>query len=157
MAEEIAEPALSDEEVLEQVEDASERARVSPLDPDFLIILGFAIIVDAIDMIIEWFSILVIPKLVLIIFDIVTFIIIGGWIYWRTGKIMQSRKDFVEGLTKKSEKMAKQVAKLERQLLKSPIGRTLIRASLAFLGELIPYIGLIPFWTISVILALREK
>jgi len=157
MAEEIAEPALSDEEVLEQVEDASEKARVSPLDPDFLIILGFAIIVDAIDMIIEWFSILVIPKLVLIIFDIVTFIIIGGWIYWRTGKIMQSRKDFVEGLTKKSEKMAKQVAKLERQLLKSPIGRTLIRASLAFLGELIPYIGLIPFWTISVILALREK
>jgi len=37
MAEEIAEPALSDEEVLEQVKDASEKVRVSPLDPDFLI------------------------------------------------------------------------------------------------------------------------
>jgi len=163
MAEEITEPTettLSDEDLLERIEDASEGVGVSPLHPDFLIILGFAVIVDLFDMIIEWFSILILPKLVLTIIDIVTFLIIGGWIYWRTGKIIQSRKDFVESLAKKSPKMAQQLGKMERTLgriIKSPLSRTLIRAGGALLGELIPYIGLIPFWIISVILTLREK
>jgi len=33
----------------------------------------------------------------------------------------------------------------------------LVRAGAALLGELIPFVGLVPFWTISVILTLREE
>jgi len=154
--EEAAAATLSDEEILERTDDASEKVRVSPLDPDFIIILfAIAVPADILDFILEWFNILILPKIVLTIVDIVVFIIVGGWIYWRTGKIAQSRKDFIEGLSKKSGKMAQQAGRMEKQLLKSPLGRVLVRAGLVFGGEI--FLGLIPFWIILVVFTLREK
>ena len=156
--EEAAAATLSDEEILERTDDASEKVRVSPLDPDFIIILfAIAVPADILDFILEWFNILILPKIVLTIVDIVVFIIVGGWIYWRTGKIAQSRKDFIEGLSKKSGKMAQQAGRMEKQLLKNPLGRALMRGGLAFLGELNLYVGLVPFWIILVVFTLREK
>jgi ABC-type transport system involved in cytochrome bd biosynthesis fused ATPase/permease subunit len=141
------------------IEDAGEKTRVSPLDPDFLLFaLPFAMIVDAIDIVLELASFLVIPKLIGIGMDIFTFSVIGGWIYFRTNKIIKRRKEQKEALQKQ---MTQKAGKMEQQLMKGavkgPLRKTLVRAGVAMLGELIPFVGLIPFWTISVILTLKEK
>ena len=143
----------------QSAEDAGEKAKVSPFDPDFLLFaLPFAILVDAIDIVLELTSILVIPKLVGWAMDAFTFAMIGGWIFYRTGKIIKSRQKQQEALQKK---MGAQAAKMQQQLakgaLKGPLRKTLIRAGAALLGELIPFVGLVPFWTISVILTLKEE
>ena len=143
----------------QSAEDAGEKARVSPFDPDFLLFaLPFAILVDAIDIVLELTSILVIPKLIGWGMDALTFAVIGGWIFYRTGKIIKSRQKQQEALQKK---MGAQAAKMQQQLakgaLKGPLRKTLVRAGAALLGELIPFVGLVPFWTISVILTLREE
>ena len=133
--------------------------RVSPLDPDFLLFaLPFAILVDAIDIILELTSIFVLPKAIGIAMDIITFTIIGGWIYWRIGRISKSREEqkraFQKQLAQKSTQMQQQLAK---GITKGPLRKTFIRVGATLLGELIPFVGLLPFWTISVILTLREK
>ena len=145
--------------VEQSIEDAGEKARVSPLDPDFLLFaLPFAILVDAVDIILELTSVLVIPKLIGWAIDAFVFVVIGGWIFYRTGKIIKSRQKQQEVLQKK---MGQQAAKMQRQLVKGavkgPLRKTLTRAGVTLLGELIPFVGLIPFWTISVILTLKEK
>ncbi|PIV42530.1 MAG: hypothetical protein COS26_02010 [Candidatus Nealsonbacteria bacterium CG02_land_8_20_14_3_00_40_11] len=143
----------------QSTENAGEKARVSPLDPDFICFaLPFAIIVDAIDIILELTSVFILPKTVGIIMDIITFTIIGGWIYWRIGRISKSREEqkraFQKQLAQKSTQMQQQLAK---GITKGPLRKTFIRVGATLLGELIPFVGLLPFWTISVILTLREK
>jgi len=140
-------------------EDAGEKAKVSPFDPDFLLFaLPFAIFVDAVDIVLELTSILVIPKLIGWAIDAFVFAVIGGWIFYRTGKIIKSRQKQQEALQKK---MGQQAAKMQQQLVKGavkgPLRKTLVRAGAALLGELIPFVGLVPFWTISVIFTLREE
>ena len=141
------------------VEDAGEKARVSPFDPDFLLFaLPFAVFLDALDIVLELTSILVVPKLIGWAMDAFTFAIIGGWIFYRTGKIIKSRQKQQEALQKK---MGTQAAKMQQQVIKGamkgPLRKTLVRAGAALLGELIPFVGLVPFWTISVILTLKEE
>jgi len=143
----------------QSAEDAGEKAKTARSSPDFLLFaLPFAILVDAIDIVLELTSILVIPKLVGWAMDAFTFAMIGGWIFYRTGKIIKSRQKQQEALQKK---MGAQAAKMQKQLakgaLKGPLRKTLVRAGAALLGELIPFVGLVPFWTISVILTLREE
>jgi len=143
----------------QSTENAGEKARVSPLDPDFICFaLPFAILVDAIDIILELTSIFVLPKAIGIAMDIITFTIIGGWIYWRIGRISKSREEqkraFQKQLAQKSTQMQQQLAK---GITKGPLRKTFIRVGATLLGELIPFVGLLPFWTISVILTLREK
>lgn len=143
----------------QSAEDAGEKAKVSPFDPDFLLFaLPFAILVDAVDIVLELTSILVIPKLIGWAMDAFTFAVIGGWIFYRTGKIIKSRQKQQEALQKK---MGTQAAKMQQQLakgaVKGPLRKTLVRAGAAMLGELIPFVGLVPFWTISVILTLKEE
>ena len=143
----------------QSIEDAGEKARVSPFDPDFLIFaLPFAIIVDAIDIVLELTSILVIPKVLGIAMDAFTFVVIGGWIYFRTNKIIKSREEQKKALQKQ---MTQKAGKMQQQLIKGavkgPLRKTLVRTGVTLLGELIPFVGLVPFWTISVILTLREK
>jgi hypothetical protein len=111
---------------------------VSPLDFDFLIVLGFAIVIDIIDLLLELLDVLVLPKLISILIDAVAFIVIGGWIYLKTGKIAKSRAETLS-MVRRSQ------------------FRAIGRSGIALLGELIPYLGLFPFWTILVILTLREK
>jgi len=70
-----------------------ERSRVHPLDPDFLIFaLPLALLFDAIDIILEATAFLVVPKLLGMLFDVFTFALIGGWVYWRTGKIEKAKQ-----------------------------------------------------------------
>jgi len=139
--------------------EAAEKVRVNPLDPDFLCFaLPFAIIVDAIDIILELTSIFILPKAVGIVMDIITFAIIGGWIYWRTGRISKSREEQKKALQKQiTQKAGKMQQQLAKGTVKGPLRKTLTRTGITLLGELIPFVGLVPFWTISVILTLREK
>ena len=132
---------------------------VSPLDPDFLLFaLPFAMIVDAIDIVLELTGIFVIPKLIGMVMDGFVFMIIGWWIYFRTNKIIKSREEQKKALqrqmTQKAGKMQQQLAK---GTVKGPLRNTLVRTGITLLGELIPFVGLVPFWTISVILTLKEK
>jgi len=161
---------------------------ISPLDPDFLFFaLPLAFAVDSLDIILEITGhIVVIPKIIGIAIDFVTLIILGSWLYWRTGKIAQSKEDYVTKLREAAQKgtkqlsklqklgkvspkvfdrymrlYAKQMGKIERAAAKAatkPLARTLIRGGLTFLGEVVPLlIGLIPFWIIMVLLSLREE
>jgi len=151
---------LSEKEISQKIADAGARARVSPFDPDFLVILTFAMIVDGIDVIIILLALLdayTITGIISTVFDIFILIIIGGWMYMRTNRIAESKKKQITTLTKTAEK---RIAGMEKQLARgatSPAKRVLLRGGIAFLGELIIIVGLIPFWTIAVILTLREK
>ncbi len=182
----LGEDALPNEKEIEsQIEEAGAKERVGPMDPDFLIILFFAVIVDAIDIVLELTSFLVIPKLIGIVIDAIVFLIIGGWMYWRTKKISESKKAALSGITKSLQSQVKKLERLRKigkvdqkvfdryvrrytkqmgkmgtslaKAARSPFGRTIIKSSLACLGEIIVIIGLIPFWTISVVLMLREE
>lgn len=152
------EVVLSDEQISDKIEGAGAQKRVNPLDPDFLLISFFAITVDSLDLILDPLIVLLgAPKLIGAGLDVFTFVIIGGWIYWRVGKIAKSKEARQKALQKT---IAKKGATLKKQLakgIKSPLKKTLTRAGIAVIGEIAPFIGLIPFWTISVILTLREK
>lgn len=126
------------EQTLPRVQEQSPSKRISPMDPDFIIVAAFAIIVDALDVIFELLGFLILPKLFGIIFDVATAGIIGGWIYWKTGKMIK--------VTENKKEASK---RLFRRMLK--------RIGLTFLGELIWILGIVPFWTITVILTLRKK
>lgn len=157
--EELTIESPTDEQILKEIEDAGIKARVHPLDPDFLAFaLPLAIIFDLLDIIFELTSVFVLPKAVGVALDVFTGLIIGGWIYYRTGKIIKSREEQKKALQRA---ITKRGAALQQQLtkgvIKSPVRRALTRAGIAFLGEIIPLVGLIPFWTISVISTLREK
>ena len=158
---EAVEQYLTDEEIIGRIEDAGEKARVSPFDPDFLCFaLPFAIVFDALDIILELTSFIAVPKLIGIAFDVFVFFVLcyPGWIYWRTGKIVKSREEQKQALQKKmAEKSTKLQQQLARRVTKSALRRTLVRGSIVLLGELIPFVGLIPFWTIAVISTLKEK
>jgi len=129
-------------------QEEQERSRVHPLDPDFLIFaLPLALIFDAIDIILEATAILVVPKLLGMLFDVFVFALLGGWVYWRTGKIEKAKSG------QERYKMQGQVSrKVQRVFL-----RVLRRVGLVFLAELIVFIGILPLWTIMVISTLREK
>ncbi len=128
--------------------------KVGPLDPDFLLIFGFAMLNDGSDIILEIFGITKPGGMAL---DIFTFAIIGFWIYKRTNQIVQSKKQQAETMQKQ---IGQRTAQMEKQLAKaakSPLRRVLLRVGIAFLGEFIWWLGLLPFWTITVIGILREK
>lgn len=129
----------------------------------------------------------VIPKIIGIVIDAITFFILiyPGWMYWRLGKIEKSKRERQENLQKTVQKGIQQLSKLQKtgkvspqvfdrymrlygqqmgkiqraaaKAARKPATRALIRGGLIFLGELIIIVGLIPFWTIGVILTLRER
>jgi hypothetical protein len=137
--------------------EGSANAKVSPLDPDFLLMTLFAITLDGFDAITEILGIALYPKVVGIILDIFTFAIIGFWIYKRTNQIVQSKRQQIEAMQKQ---IGRRTAAMQKQLAKAakrPIRRAILRAGIALLGECVWWLGLLPFWTITVVGMLREK
>ncbi len=140
--------------------EAGGKEGISPLDPDFLLILAFAIIVDIIDiflLILKIITAFTIGMIVAVLFDMFILVVIGSWMHMRINKIAQSKKKQVATLQKTAGKKAAGMQKQLARGIKSPMRRVLTRGGAALLGEFIPIIGLIPFWTITVILTLREK
>jgi hypothetical protein len=177
----------SEEDVEMEIETAGAEAGVSPLDFDFLLFaLPFAFAVDALDIVLEIAgAFVVVPKIIGIVIDFVTLLILGGWLYWRLGKIEKSKKERQADLEKTVQKGIQQLSKLQKtgkvspqvfdrymrlygkqmgtigkaaaRAARKPATRALIRGGLTFLAECAFILGIIPFWTIMVILALREK
>ena len=75
---------LAQQQQTQQAE--QEHSRVHALDPDFLLVLSFAVLVDAIDIILELTSFLIVPKLLGLVLDAFTLFVLGWWMYWRLGK-----------------------------------------------------------------------
>ena len=142
-----------------QEQEAVERSRVHPLDPDFLVFaVPFALFMDGLDIILEITGILIIPKMLGIILDVFTFAVISWWMYKRVKRIAQTKDQMKQGAVQKLQMAQKQ---LQQQALKAaergPLKKVLFRGALTLLGELIPFVGIIPFWTITVFSTLREK
>lgn len=140
-------------------QEAVERSRVHPLDPDFLLILfAFALPFDALDIILEITGVFVIPKLIGMVIDAFVFIVISWWMYSRTKRIAQTRDQMKKGA---AEKMRGYQRQAQQQALRSagrgPLRRVLFRSLAVLIGELIPFVGLLPFWSITVFSTLREK
>src|SRR3989338_840209 len=88
-----------------QEQEAVEKSRVHPLDPDFLVFaMPFAMLVDALDIILEITGILVIPKLLGMILDALTFAVISWWVYTRTKRIVQTRDQMKKGAVQKLQR-----------------------------------------------------
>ena len=102
--------------------------------PEAALMLTAAIIFDCIGLILFVLSFIFgigIPLSWLL--DVIALVIIGSWMYWRSGSIT---------VTKGTKKVASKFGK---------------RLGLAFLGEVIPFFGDIAFcWTIAVILELKK-
>ncbi len=142
-----------------QEQEAVEKSRVHPLDIDFLVFaMPFAMIMDGLDIILEITGIFVIPKLLGMALDAFTFIVISWWMYTKVKRIAQTRDQMKKGAV---QKLQRGQQKLQQQLARSaqrgPLRKVLLRGGIALLGELIPFVGLIPFWSITVFSTLREK
>lgn len=165
-----------------------EEDRVSFLDPDFILIFLFAVLVDSFDMLfffLGFLDLFTLSTMISISIDFFVFSIIGSWMYWRMNRIEESKRARQAALRRATQKAIQRLDKLQRlgkvspkvferymrrysqrmgrlgrlaaRAARSPIFRVLIRGLLIILGEVILLIGLIPFWTISVVLMLREK
>ncbi|HOK35181.1 MAG TPA: hypothetical protein PLL80_00325 [Candidatus Pacearchaeota archaeon] len=140
---------------------------VSPTDPDFIIFLIFAILVDGLDVILEFIGgtldfvggigELLQPLSWLI--DNITLLILGLWMYFKGKEIGESKKQQKEAIQKKAAAQKEKIeVKAKKAGEKSPVRRILLRLGACFLGEIFPFIiGILPFWTFSVIMMLRVK
>ena len=177
----------NENEVETKITAAGAQAGISPLDPDFLLFaLPFALVTDLILGILEIVALFFVKaKIVSIIINIIALIIFGAWMHWRLKRIEKNKKDYADNLKKaalfgikklsKLQKIGnvspkvferymrlygKQMGKVGRAAAKAaakPLGKILIRGGIAVLGGAILVLGLIPFWTIMVVLSLREK
>lgn len=175
----------SEDEIEMEINVVGAGAGISPLDPDFLLFaLPFAFIVDAIDILLKILGFLVVPEIISAVIDLLVLLILGGWMYRRLRKIEESKKAYQEQLRESVQKGVKQLSRLQKtgevpqkvfdkymrlygkqmgkigrataRAARKPLTRTLIRGGLTFLGEIAFIIGLMPFWTIMVLLSLRE-
>jgi len=129
-----------------QNQQEQERARVSPLDPDFLLFaLPFAILVDSLDIILELFGLLIIPKVLGLTLDVFTFFILGTWLYLRTGKLIKSKQKQQAG------------GGVGKAAIRGPLKKVFTRLGLTFIIEAVPFLGIFFAWTLMVILTLRDK
>ncbi|MBI2624728.1 MAG: hypothetical protein HYW70_00050 [Candidatus Nealsonbacteria bacterium] len=170
----MAEAEFTQENITQQAEDAAAKERVSALDPDFILVLMFALLMDGLDIIL--FIIKLLPlgvpgtalhviELIDTPLDLFTFAVVGGWMYLRVNRIAKKRKEQIQALKKQ---VGPRTANLEKQLLgkiSSPFKRVALRGGVSMAAEssnfILPLLGafieLIPFWAITVVLTLREK
>lgn len=91
---------------------------IFPLDPDWILMLLFAILVDSVDIVIIILGFLDMWTLsgwLSLAIDIGVFAIIGGWMFWRTGQIIKSKKQQQEALLKRLEAQASRLQKLGKK------------------------------------------
>jgi hypothetical protein len=91
---------------------------IFPLDPDWILMLLFAILVDSVDIVIiilGFLDIWTISGWISLAIDIGVFAIIGGWMFWRTGQIIKSKKQQQEALVKRLEAQMSRLQKLGKK------------------------------------------
>ncbi len=128
---------MADEETQPEEQEQEQRPVVSALDPDFLFMAFLAIVIDVLDFLLEFGTIV---SLILGAFFI-------AWMMWKTGQSISAQQLQKQHLDKQAEQRA----------AKAAVRRALRRGILIFIAELIPLVNLIPFWTIFVFSALRAQ
>ena len=134
----MAEEAISEEPTEEEIETIEIKKMGAFFSPEALIIFMVAGFLDLIGLILLILDFIGIGLALSFIPDIIGIIIIGGWMYFRSGHITISRK------------AGKTVKTTGRKVLK--------RLGLAFLGELIPVFGDVAFcWLLVVYFELKNN
>jgi len=162
--------AADNQTIRRAVEEMLERARIQILDPDFISIFFIAVMVDALDII----NLTGVGKILTILIDMFIAIIMFGWQAWRTQKAENAKYEaemLLETYTQdvRGRKRVSAIRSISRSALRAKklggntgrlgrvVMRTLGRVGLFAIAEIIPFLGLIPWWTILVILAFRQK
>jgi len=148
-----------DEETEEEEEDESEieiaksvKTGSSLLSPEGVIFLPLALLLDLIGIVLICFALDD-----FFITDIIGVATIGMWVFYKTGltpPAPESTGQKAEKTAKKAGEIAEKVEKIAAKAGK--YGRWL-RPILCILGEVIPYIGWIPFWTYLVYKTLTDN
>ena len=91
------------------------------------------------------------------------------WMYWRVNRIAESKRRKVKALQKRAQQLsrtaskmaAKQASKAATKMGTKIATRIFLkiasRGVLAAIGSSVPILGVIPFWSISVLFILKEK
>jgi len=138
-------------------------AKVHAFDPDFLVMLMIAGLTDTIDII----NLTGVGKIITIPIDIAMILLMLVWTIWRSKMIENAEQDANEALEAYTEGTAgrKRIgaarAISRSAARKGAMGRAAVaafkRVGLAGLAEIIPVLGLAPWWTILVLLSLRRR
>jgi len=140
---------LTDEEI-----NSVQPGKAGPFDPDFILILAFAAFVDlALSPLLNLTGILSLGigfLSVSLVVDIVTTLIIGSWIYWKSKQVVMppNLSNKLKGMEKKV--MAKIQAKIQKKIASKAMRRVLIRVGAAFAVESIPGASVFTSWLVAV-------
>lgn len=135
MAEEIGQrqEEMQPKEMQEETRE-EERGGGSFFGPEAVIMLPIAVLLDVLGLL-EFIPI--VGNIISLIADLIGVIFIGGWLFFRSGTIQATPK-----AAARFQKTARVVKWLR---------------PLAFIGEFIPYVGILPLWTLLVFFELQES
>ena len=125
-----------------------ETAQGSFLDPDVIIVLLLAVIIDILD--------------VVLAIGVIVNLILGGvlilWMIWKTGKLESAREQIER--VRQAPKVRQDFRQSQQASIaarKKATGRALKRGVLFFLGGLVPILSIFMLWTWAVINTVRGK
>jgi len=147
--------------VNEEVHSILDRAKVFVLDPDFILVFTVAILTDAMDILLH-------PTgaglFVTIPIDIAVFFLMMAWGLFRGQRVENAKEEahtlleqYINAAEGKAVKRTRRLRYASRAVRTRFFARVLRRVGLAAVVSFIPFLGMIPWWTILVILALRER
>lgn len=132
-----------------QQAEEQERAKVFVLDPDFLIMLSLAIIIDILDWALG-FGILV---------GFVAGLPIVFWMHWRQSKLENVKGKWAQSAKAMNERVAGKLPTkgLGRIMSKGRLTKSITRKAALYIAEAIPVVNLLPLWSFAIILMLKNK
>ena len=118
------------------------------MDPDVIIVLLLAVIIDILD--------------VVLAIGVIVNLILGGvlilWMIWKTGKLESAREQIER--VRQAPKVRQDFRQSQQASIaarKKATGRALKRGVLFFLGGLVPILSIFMLWTWAVINTVRGK
>ena len=143
-----------------QSQQEQERSRVHPMDPDFLLLaFPLALLLDLLSYVFMGLD----AGIVAAVINIVLGGLLVLWMVLRGMRLDQAKQPYKQAVkTARMGKAGLQPRRAAAQQMARAGGRRvssklLRRALIMYVGNSIPILNFIPFWTIGVILTLREK
>ena len=127
---------------IEQKPPEQPERKVSALDPDFIIFFFAACFFDCSDVFTDLITTIIqipLPKMFGIVIDVLALVIIGGWIYLRTGRLLST------------EKALKDSGKIITTVAKKIVPAAVIEIGSGIGLGITSWIGLIPSWAAAVL------